>query len=116
MAFFRGGWPPSSRSSAHPPCSSNTTTRSTGGCASRRCWTACRSRMSENGRRSSREQVLGELRAAQRLIAVTHENPDGDALGSLVAMTHVLRSLGKDCHPFIDARELPLPREYEFLD
>jgi phosphoesterase RecJ-like protein len=72
--------------------------------------------MSENGRRSSREQVLEELGRAEKLIAVTHENPDGDALGSLVAMTHVLQALGKDCHPFIDARELPLPREYEFLD
>jgi phosphoesterase RecJ-like protein len=72
--------------------------------------------MAENGRRSGREQVLEELRASQKLIAVTHENPDGDALGSLVAMTHVLTALGKDCHPFIDERELPLPREYRFLD
>ncbi len=72
--------------------------------------------MPENGRRSSRAQVLDELRSAHMLIAVTHENPDGDALGSLVAMTHVLTALGKDCRPFIDERELPLPREYEFLD
>jgi phosphoesterase RecJ-like protein len=71
--------------------------------------------MSENGRYSSREQVLEELRSAQKLVAVTHENPDGDALGSLVAMTHILRSLGKDCHPFIDPRDLPVPREYRFL-
>jgi phosphoesterase RecJ-like protein len=72
--------------------------------------------MAENGRRSSREQVLEELRGAEKLIAVTHENPDGDALGSLVAMTHALQALGKDCRPFIDERELPLPREYDFLD
>ena len=37
--------------------------------------------MAENGRRSSREQVLEELGRAEKLIAVTHENPDGDALG-----------------------------------
>jgi phosphoesterase RecJ-like protein len=72
--------------------------------------------MTDNGVSSNREQVLAELRRAQKLIAVTHENPDGDALGSLVAMTHVLRALGKDCQPFIDRRELPLPREYGFLD
>ena len=72
--------------------------------------------MPENGRRSGREQVLEELRASQKLVAVTHENPDGDALGSLVAMSHVLGALGKDCPPFIDERELPLPREYRFLD
>jgi phosphoesterase RecJ-like protein len=71
--------------------------------------------MSENGRYSSREQVLEELRTAQKLVAVTHENPDGDALGSLVAMTHILNLLGKDCRPFIDQRDLPLPREYRFL-
>ena len=72
--------------------------------------------MAENGRSSGREQVLEELREAHKLIAVTHENPDGDALGSLVAMTQILQSLGKDCRPFIDERELPLPREYDFLD
>jgi bifunctional oligoribonuclease and PAP phosphatase NrnA len=72
--------------------------------------------MAEAGQPSNREQVLAELRRAEKLVAVTHENPDGDALGSLVAMTHVLRALGKDCLPFIDRRELPLPGEYEFLD
>jgi bifunctional oligoribonuclease and PAP phosphatase NrnA len=71
--------------------------------------------MPENGKRSSREQILHELRAADKLIVVTHENPDGDALGSLVAMREVLRTLGKDSPAFIDAREFPLPQEYRFL-
>jgi phosphoesterase RecJ-like protein len=69
----------------------------------------------ENGKHSSREQVLHELRSADKLIVVTHENPDGDALGSLVAMREVLRTLGKDSPAFIDAREFPLPQEYRFL-
>jgi phosphoesterase RecJ-like protein len=72
--------------------------------------------MTEGGLRSQREQILAELRGAEKLVVVTHENPDGDALGSLVAMTQILRALGKDCQPFIDRAELPLPREYEFLD
>jgi phosphoesterase RecJ-like protein len=72
--------------------------------------------MTENGRTSSREQVLAELRDSQKLLTVTHENPDGDALGSLVAMSLVLGALGKDCRPFIDEHDLPLPREYGFLD
>src|SRR5215469_4998405 len=72
--------------------------------------------MTENGRRSGREQVLAELKASEKLVTVTHENPDGDALGSLVAMSLILGALGKDCRPFIDERELPLPREYRFLD
>jgi bifunctional oligoribonuclease and PAP phosphatase NrnA len=71
--------------------------------------------MPENGLRSGREQVLGELGSAQKLIVVTHENPDGDALGSLVAMHRILRALGKDSLPFIDGRELPLPPEYRFM-
>ncbi len=71
--------------------------------------------MAENGDRSSREHVLTELRAAQKLIVVTHENPDGDALGSLIAMQELLVTLGKDSVMFMDANEFPLPHEYRFL-
>jgi phosphoesterase RecJ-like protein len=72
--------------------------------------------MSQNGARSDRERVLAELRAARKLILVTHENPDGDALGSLVAMQEVLKRLGKDSVIFMSADEFPLPHEYRFLD
>ncbi len=71
--------------------------------------------MAENGNRSSREHVLDELRAAQKLIVVAHENPDGDALGSLIATQEILVTLGKDCVMFIDANEFPLPHEYRFF-
>jgi phosphoesterase RecJ-like protein len=71
--------------------------------------------MPENGDRSSREQVLAELRDADRFIAVTHENPDGDALGSLIGMQQVLEALGKDCLLYIDSSDFPLPNEYRFL-
>ncbi len=71
--------------------------------------------MSDNGRDSDRAAVLVELRRAERLVCVTHENPDGDALGSLVAMQHLLVALGKSSVMFIDAGEFPLPREYDFL-
>jgi len=71
--------------------------------------------VAENGNRSSREEVLDEIRSASKLIVATHENPDGDALGSLVAMQLILEALGKDSVPFIDERELPLPHEYRFL-
>jgi phosphoesterase RecJ-like protein len=72
--------------------------------------------MSGNGDRSDREQVLEELRSADKLIVVTHENPDGDALGSLLAMRAILTSIGKDCVAFIAERDLPPPQEYRFLD
>ena len=44
----------------------------------------------------TRALVLDELRDASRFVLVTHENPDGDALGSLVAMHRILLALGKD--------------------
>lgn len=64
---------------------------------------------------TSREQVLEALRGGERFLLVTHENPDGDALGSLVAMQGVLRALGKDSVMFIAPDEFPLPYEYRFF-
>ena len=52
--------------------------------------------MSTNGSASARDTVVAELRAARKLLIVTHENPDGDALGSLIAMQRILTQLGKD--------------------
>jgi phosphoesterase RecJ-like protein len=71
--------------------------------------------MTTNGSRSARDQVLHELRGADKLVVVAHENPDGDALGSLIAMQGILSAIGKDCVMFIAARELPLPEEYNWF-
>ncbi len=64
----------------------------------------------------SRERALEEIRSGQQFVLVTHEHPDGDALGSLVAMHGVLTALGKDSVMFLAAEELPLPYEYSFFD
>ncbi|MGH2943076.1 MAG: DHH family phosphoesterase, partial [Solirubrobacteraceae bacterium] len=64
---------------------------------------------------STRDEVLGALREGTRFVLVTHENPDGDALGSLVAMQGVMRALGKDSVMFIARDEFPLPYEYAFF-
>lgn len=64
---------------------------------------------------STREEALGALRAGERFVLVTHENPDGDALGSLLAMQGALQALGKDSQMFIAGKEFPLPYEYSFL-
>jgi phosphoesterase RecJ-like protein len=61
------------------------------------------------------EQIADEIRAADRFLLTTHENPDGDALGSLLGMHHVLGQLGKDSVMFLAAKEFPLPIEYRFL-
>jgi phosphoesterase RecJ-like protein len=70
----------------------------------------------ENGTRLSRERVLEELRSSEKLIVITHEKADGDALGSLIAMQGILTALGKDCAMFIDAGEFPLPPEYQWFE
>jgi bifunctional oligoribonuclease and PAP phosphatase NrnA len=64
----------------------------------------------------TREQVLDSLRTAEKLVLVTHENPDGDALGSLVAMHRILLALGKDSVMFMAADEFPLPYEYRSIE
>jgi phosphoesterase RecJ-like protein len=59
--------------------------------------------------------VVDEIRSGERFLLTTHENPDGDALGSLLAMHHVLEALGKDSVMFLASKEFPLPVEYRFL-
>lgn len=70
--------------------------------------------MSEVG--TELDTVVEELRAADKLLLTTHENPDGDALGSLVGMHGVLTQLGKDALMFICAHEFPLPHELRHLE
>ena len=59
--------------------------------------------------------VAEALQGNDRFIVTTHENPDGDALGSLLAMTFALRELGKDADMYLFG-EVPIPNEYEFMD
>jgi phosphoesterase RecJ-like protein len=61
---------------------------------------------------TEQEQVITELRAADKLLLTTHENPDGDALGSLLAMQWILEQLGKDSLMYMSPDEFPLPWEY----
>ena len=64
----------------------------------------------------AREQVLDALRGGERFVLITHEHPDGDALGSLVGMHGLLTALGKDSVMFVGADEFPLPYEYRWFD
>jgi phosphoesterase RecJ-like protein len=59
--------------------------------------------------------MLHELRDSERFLLATHENPDGDALGSLAAMQLVLTALGKDAIAYMAPDEFPLPYEYRFI-
>jgi phosphoesterase RecJ-like protein len=58
--------------------------------------------------------IADVLREHDRFVVVTHENPDGDALGSLLAATLALRHLGKDAVMYLPGTT-PLPAEYDFM-
>jgi phosphoesterase RecJ-like protein len=61
------------------------------------------------------ERVANEIRSRERFLLTAHEGPDGDAVGSLLGMHHLLTQLGKDSVMFLAAKEFPLPIEYRFL-
>jgi bifunctional oligoribonuclease and PAP phosphatase NrnA len=61
------------------------------------------------------ERMIAEIRDHDRFLLTAHEGPDGDALGSLLGMHHLLTKLGKDSVMFLAAKEFPLPIEYRFL-
>jgi phosphoesterase RecJ-like protein len=63
---------------------------------------------------SDLDAIAAALRDNDRFLVVTHENPDGDALGSLLATTLALRKLGKDAEMLL-LGDAPLPREYGFM-
>ncbi len=58
--------------------------------------------------------VARAIREHDRFLVTTHENPDGDALGSLLGLTLGLRELGKDAVMFLSG-DVPLPAEYRFM-
>ena len=61
------------------------------------------------------QAVVAALSENQRFVVGAHENPDGDALGSLIAMHLALGQLGKESAMFVPG-DAPLPGEYSFLE
>jgi phosphoesterase RecJ-like protein len=59
--------------------------------------------------------VAAALSEGDRFLVTSHEAPDGDALGSLLAMQLALLQLGKDTMMFLGGPS-PLPGEYRFLE
>ena len=58
--------------------------------------------------------VADAIRSHERFLITTHENPDGDALGSLLATKLALDQLGKDSVMVLFG-DAPLPGEYAFM-
>ena len=61
------------------------------------------------------DAVVEALRSHDRFLITSHENADGDALGSLLATQLALEQLGKDTVMVLEG-EAPLPGEYGFLE
>src|SRR5918911_2554729 len=59
--------------------------------------------------------VVEAVRSHDRFVLTTHENPDGDALGSLLATKLALEQLGKDAVMAL-VGDAPLPGEYSFME
>lgn len=57
------------------------------------------------------DSVKEEIEKAKDIVILTHEYPDGDAIGSSLAMYHALRQLGKN----VDIVIPEVPRTFEFL-
>jgi phosphoesterase RecJ-like protein len=59
------------------------------------------------------QRALDLIKRADRILVVTHVSPDGDAIGSLLAMGHLLGQLGK--HQLTLALDDGVPEKFCFL-
>jgi phosphoesterase RecJ-like protein len=59
--------------------------------------------------------VADAIRANDRFVVAAHENPDGDAVGSMLATALSLQTLGKDVVMYLSGTAAT-PGEYGFLD
>ncbi len=74
--------------------------------------------MDDTHRRASDPEfarAVAALDAADRIVVATHENPDGDAIGSLVAAAAGLRQLGKRVRMYLEPGS-SIPSELRLLD
>jgi bifunctional oligoribonuclease and PAP phosphatase NrnA len=59
------------------------------------------------------ERFFDILEPHRRILLSTHENPDGDGVGSMIALGHCLRSMGKEIRIVVSPE---IPAFLEFLD
>lgn len=57
--------------------------------------------------------VVERIRGARRVLAVGHENPDGDTLGATLGVVRIIESMGGQADPVCTD---PVPPLYDFLD
>jgi phosphoesterase RecJ-like protein len=59
-----------------------------------------------------RERIVSSLKTEDSFSIIAHVSPDGDAIGSSLALYNSLKQLGKSCQIFIDDK---LPQKYSYL-
>lgn len=57
------------------------------------------------------DEILKEINKAEKIVILTHESPDGDAIGSSLATKLMLKTLGKSADVIIPE----VPRMFDFL-
>ena len=57
------------------------------------------------------DDILKEINHAKTIVILAHENPDGDAIGSSLAMCLALKNLGKE----VDVLMNEYPANFSFL-
>jgi bifunctional oligoribonuclease and PAP phosphatase NrnA len=61
---------------------------------------------------TSKESIIKLIKNSQNVVISAHTSPDGDAVGSILAVYHYLRTLNKNVYAFLDK---PVPYNYTFL-
>ena len=57
------------------------------------------------------DTILEEIKKANSIVLLTHDSPDGDAIGSVLAMKLALKSIGKESDVILEE----FPRVYDYL-
>lgn len=57
------------------------------------------------------DSIVEEIKKAESIVVLTHETPDGDAIGSSLAMYNALKQIGKN----VDVIIPECPRNFNFL-
>jgi phosphoesterase RecJ-like protein len=57
------------------------------------------------------QDIVKKISESSEIVLFVHENPDGDAIGSITALTNALKKLGKNALGFIEFK----PDSYKFL-
>src|SRR5437899_5848086 len=71
--------------------------------------------MSQTNTTTDVRAVADAIRSNDRFVVAAHENPDGDAVGSMLAMALALEAIGKDVVMYLSGTARA-PGEYSFLD